>query len=707
MMKQKKIWIAAAAGVALLAVLIVAIAALRGGKEPSYRSIKIVELEGDVSIDRGGVGTLAAAVNMNLVSGDRVATAEKAYVVLCLDTDKYVMLGEAGAMKIVAEGNENSGKTSISLESGSVLNEIRNPLSEGSSYEIATPNATMSVRGTVFEVRKEDEGDGQISVLVYDGSVAVGLDGKEPALYSAGEYTVFTDGPAPEVLVERGTVSDDVIDDKVRERLQQISTEGRTLNVGSADLNAAVQVNSVLVATPEATAAPVATEVPEAAATAAPTETPKPTATPIVTAAPAPTATPVVTAAPTPTATPVVTATPAPTATPVVTAAPAPTATPMATAAPAITEVPAVTETPVPEPEEDEEEDFEEEEPEPEEPEPTPVPTLAPTPEPTPAPTLAPTPEPTAAPTIAPTTEPTPNPTWKPWPTFGPWWPVVTPTPAPTAESTIEPTAVPTVEPTIEPTAEPTIEPTAAPTVEPTIAPTATPVPPQEGYFRISYEIPYVLLSGKEPEDADEAVGIKPSLSYGSSVVKKGEYIFKQREAEVTSIPNHTEVQDLGFEFVGWYKANGFAWNFDTEVIIEDTVLYPVWKDKDGNLYKVRVSKKLGICYSIKEEAASEPSPEPSSEPSPEPSSEPSPEPSSEPSPAPSSEPSPAPSSEPSPEPSSEPSPAPSSEPSPVPSSEPSPAPSSKPSPAPSSKPSPAPSSKPSPAPSSGPTGES
>ena len=203
MMKQKKVWIVAVAGVVLLAVLIAVTAVLGSRKEPSYRSIKIVELEGNVSIDRGGVGTLAAAQNMNLISGDRVSTSEKAYVVLCLDTDKYVMLGEAGAMRVVAEGDGKSGKTSISLESGSVLNDIRNPLSEGSSYEIATPNATMSVRGTVFEVRKVSAGEGRISVLVYDGSVAVGLGGKEPVLYGAGEYTVFTDSAAPKVIVER------------------------------------------------------------------------------------------------------------------------------------------------------------------------------------------------------------------------------------------------------------------------------------------------------------------------------------------------------------------------------------------------------------------------------------------------------------------------------------------------------------------------
>lgn len=531
--KQKKIWIAAAAGVALLAVLIVVTVLLKGGKEPAYRSIKIVELEGGVSIDRDGVGTLAAAKNMNLVSGDRVTTAENAYVVLCLDTDKYVMLGEAGAMRVVAEGDENRGKTSISLEGGSVLSDIQNPLSEGSSYEIATPNATMSVRGTVFEVKKEDENGGQISVLVYDGCVAVGMGGEEPVLYNAGEYTVFTDSADPEVLVEKGAVSEEVLGEKVRERLQQISTEGRPLNVGSADLSDAAQGNSASTAIPEVTA------------------TPAPTATPEVTATPAPTATPEVTATPAPTVTPEVTATPVPTATPEVTATPVPTATPEVTAAPVVTETP--------EPEEDEEE------PEEDEPEPTAVPTPTPTKKP----------EPTAAPTPAPTKEP-----------------------------------------------EPTQKPTWGPAVPST--------PPQEVYFRVSYEIPYVLINGKEPENAGEAESILASHVYASSNVKANELLpWEQGEAEVTSIPNHVELQSLGLEFVGWYKANGYKWNFAADKVMEDTVLYPVWKDKDGNLYKVKVSEELGICYSVKE-AASEPGPAPSGEPSPEPSGAPSPAPSGE-----------------------------------------------------------------------------
>lgn len=110
------------------------------------------------------------------------------------------------------------------------------------------------------------------------------------------------------------------------------------------------------------------------------------------------------------------------------------------------------------------------------------------------------------------------------------------------------------------------------------------------------------MISGKEPENSDEAKSIKESHAYGSSDVKKGELLgWKQKNPEVTSIPNHEDVKDLGFEFVGWYKANGVEWNFDADVAMEDTVLYPVWKDKDGNLYKVKVSEELGVCYSLKE----------------------------------------------------------------------------------------------------------
>lgn len=230
-MSQRNIMAVSAAVIVLIA--IVAGVLIWNGRNQTYRSIKIVEMDGTVTIDREGISNLSASVNMNLVSGDYLATGKDAYVVLRLDTDKYVMLGENGAMKVNAEGDESASRTSIQLEAGSVLNEIQNPLGQDSTFDIVTPNATMSVRGTVFEVRKKE--DGNISVLVYDGCVAVALDGKEPCLYQAGEYTEFTGGSSPEFVTERGDVSEAQMNGQMLERLKKIAQEGRELELALAE----------------------------------------------------------------------------------------------------------------------------------------------------------------------------------------------------------------------------------------------------------------------------------------------------------------------------------------------------------------------------------------------------------------------------------------------------------------------------------------
>ncbi|MCM1193114.1 MAG: FecR domain-containing protein [Butyrivibrio sp.] len=313
--KNQKIGVAAAAAVFVAAVVTV-IAVFAGKTGESYRSIKIVEMSGEVTIGREGIGELDAAVNMNLVSGDSVHTGKDAYVVLMLDTDKYVMLGEAGSMEVVAEGDEARGRTSILLEQGSVLSEIQNPLGQGSSYDVVTPNATMSVRGTVFEIDRA--ADGLVSLLVYDGAVALGMDGQEPALYNAGEYMQFEEGNPPKVIVDREPISEEVINEQMRQRLEEINESGRSLNTGNVQLadkdavpDAADSENvsdstaapepagtpaPEVTGTPEPESTPEAAETPEPAATKTPEKKPKPTATPEPTPAPTPEPTP----APTP-----------------------------------------------------------------------------------------------------------------------------------------------------------------------------------------------------------------------------------------------------------------------------------------------------------------------------------------------------------------------------------------------------------------------
>ena len=228
---SRKKLIAALIGIAAIVVLILSGVFMWGKKTKSYRSIKIVEIEGTVTVSREGVSDLKPSVNMNLVSGDYMTTSKDAYVVLLLDTDKYVMLGESGAMKVTAQGNAANGKTSIQLDAGSVLSEIQNPLGADSTFDIVTPNATMSVRGTVFEVRKDkNNGEDTVSVLVYGGRVAVDVDGMEEKLYNAGEFTEFTAGVSPKFITEKDSITEKQISSQVLNRLKKIQESGRNLN---------------------------------------------------------------------------------------------------------------------------------------------------------------------------------------------------------------------------------------------------------------------------------------------------------------------------------------------------------------------------------------------------------------------------------------------------------------------------------------------
>ncbi|MCI8805255.1 MAG: hypothetical protein HFE59_05065 [Clostridiales bacterium] len=228
--KSKIIFLA----VALIIFLATAVWLILSFCETSYRSVKIVETKGSVIIERDDVGKLDAVTNMNLILGDKVMTDKDSYAVLLLDTDKYVHLDSQGEIRVMAEGNETKGKIQIQLEKGTILNEIQNPLGQDSSYEIKTPNATMSVRGTVFETRRNID-DKNIELLVYDGKVALNLVGEGEALYEKGEYTKFEDKENPGFIVERAAITDDVMNIHIKDRLDKILSQGRDINMGELE----------------------------------------------------------------------------------------------------------------------------------------------------------------------------------------------------------------------------------------------------------------------------------------------------------------------------------------------------------------------------------------------------------------------------------------------------------------------------------------
>ena len=201
-----------AAVVAVIAAIAVFLVAHFTKSEDAYRSIQIYEVEGAASVDREGIGAMEAVENLYLESGDRITVSGGSYMRLKLDDDKYILVEENSVLSIEAEGTKQDSLTTIRLEQGAVTSEIRNPLSEKSSYEVITPNSVMAVRGTVFRVAisigengilytKVDTFEGAVGVsrILPDGSIqeedAQIPGGNEVIVYMDEQITEYLSAP--------------------------------------------------------------------------------------------------------------------------------------------------------------------------------------------------------------------------------------------------------------------------------------------------------------------------------------------------------------------------------------------------------------------------------------------------------------------------------------------------------------------------------
>lgn len=189
---------------AVAVVIVAATIILLSKKEEAYRSILVYELDGTAVIERAGVGSMSAAENLYLESGDRVIVAQNSSMRMKLDDDKYVMAEADTIFTVEAQGTDENSKTKICLEKGAVTNEIQHPLSEGASYETSTPNSVMAVRGTIYRVELyiDDNGEQNTKMCCFQGKVATtpvlpdGISGEEVLVPAGSEMIIHSDGTA-------------------------------------------------------------------------------------------------------------------------------------------------------------------------------------------------------------------------------------------------------------------------------------------------------------------------------------------------------------------------------------------------------------------------------------------------------------------------------------------------------------------------------
>ena len=190
----------------ILTAIIGAVAVLFSGcsNEEAYRLVKVNSFEGEVSVQREE--KLDAFEGLQLVSEDSVSVGDKSFLELLADSDKHIAAEENTGFTLHSTGNEESGSITIELIYGKALFSIDNKLNDSSSFDVNTPNATLSVRGTSFSVAYNPEEE-KTEVEVFEGKVRLASHGKVSYLEKGDSATVKTDDENG-VVVSEGISSD-------------------------------------------------------------------------------------------------------------------------------------------------------------------------------------------------------------------------------------------------------------------------------------------------------------------------------------------------------------------------------------------------------------------------------------------------------------------------------------------------------------------
>ena len=153
----------AAGGAGAAVVVGIVVAVLLQGE--GYRSIAVDDVSGSVDVV-GETNNGQAYKGERLYSGDDVDVKKASELTMVMDNDKYVYADEETHFRLEANSDSESSRIKIILDKGSELNVLNSKLGENDSYEVDTPNSTMSVRGTKFRVTVYTGPDGFVYTLV-------------------------------------------------------------------------------------------------------------------------------------------------------------------------------------------------------------------------------------------------------------------------------------------------------------------------------------------------------------------------------------------------------------------------------------------------------------------------------------------------------------------------------------------------------------
>ena len=134
--------------IAALAIMILAIGGSSGivlAEDYTANTMRLLDYEGTVEIERPEGTTPADMKNVRMESGEAIVTGDGSRASIGLDDSKVITLDENSR----AEFTKGSGKLELKLTKGQLLFDVQEKLKEDESFDIKTSTMVIGIRGTI------------------------------------------------------------------------------------------------------------------------------------------------------------------------------------------------------------------------------------------------------------------------------------------------------------------------------------------------------------------------------------------------------------------------------------------------------------------------------------------------------------------------------------------------------------------------------
>lgn len=186
--KKKPVIIGIVVIVIILAIGIILFVGL--GNIDKFRSVVVNDYSGSIVLERDQ-NKFEIAKDMKLIPNDEVSVGDTSLLDILVDDDKHIAVRSMTKFSIDAVGNQQKGLVTINVTEGKTYIKIDNSLEPGDGFQVVTPNATISVRGTTFTV-DYDSKRGVTRVACVEGKVNV--------VSNSGDETDLLSGEVVEVV---------------------------------------------------------------------------------------------------------------------------------------------------------------------------------------------------------------------------------------------------------------------------------------------------------------------------------------------------------------------------------------------------------------------------------------------------------------------------------------------------------------------------